>query len=122
MRCHAAGVVEPGRRKGSCRWVRSAGRIGFRQTDPCRGSRSHARWATGRLELLLVVDLGALEAPREVDVDRLPLGKRVERGVARLAVAVAGLLPAAEREVRLGARRAGVDVADAGLEGAHRPE
>ena len=39
-----------------------------------------------------------------------------------LAVAVAGLLPAAEREVRLGAGRPGVDVDDAGLEVAHRPE
>src|SRR5437870_4415112 len=76
----------------------------------------------GASELLLVVDLGALQAPREVDVDRLPLGERVERGVTGLAVAVAGLLPAAEWQVRLGARRAGVDVDDARLEVAHRPE
>ena len=37
-------------------------------------------------------------------------------------MAVAGLLPAAEREVGLGAGRAGVDVDDPGLEVAHRPE
>src|SRR4249919_598033 len=44
----------------------------------------------------LVVDLGALEAAGEVDIDRLPLGVRVEGDVSRLAVAVAGLLPATE--------------------------
>ena len=55
---------------------------------------------------VLVVDLGPLQPAAEVDVDRLPLGERVERGVAGLAVAVAGLLPAAERQVRLGAGRA----------------
>jgi hypothetical protein len=61
---------------------------------------------------LLVVNLGPLQPTAEVDVDRLPLRIRVERRVARLAVAVAGLLPAAEREVDLGAGRAGVDVDD----------
>ena len=68
-----------------------------RSVTTCARSAGHVR---------LVVDLGALEAAAEVDVDRLPLGVRVERGVAGLAVAVAGLLPAAEREVRLGAGRA----------------
>src|SRR4249920_2577619 len=70
----------------------------------------------------LVVDLGALEPAREVDVDRLPLGIRVERDVARLAMAVAGLLPATERQVHLGAGRPGVDVDDPRFEVAHRPE
>src|SRR6476661_5961910 len=70
----------------------------------------------------LVVDLCALEPSREVDVDRLPLGVRVERDMARLAVAVAGLLPAAERQVDLGAGRPGVDVDDPRLEVPHRPE
>ena len=51
--------------------------------------------------------------PRVVDVDRLPLGEHVERRLARLAVAVAGLLHPAERQVHLGAGRAGVDVRDA---------
>src|SRR5829696_4963449 len=96
---------------------------------------SRSSWVTGRIStvpaepsdiatvpLRLVVDLRPLQAPREVDVDRLPLGVRVERGVTRLAVAVAGLLPTAEREVSLGPGRARVDVYDARLEVPHRPE
>src|SRR3954447_21540099 len=70
----------------------------------------------------LVVDLGSLEPAAEVDVDRLPLRERVERDVARLPVAVARVLPATEREVRLGARGACVDVHDPRLEVADRPE
>src|SRR5207247_8893826 len=45
-----------------------------------------------------------------------------ERGLAGLAVAVPGLLRAAEREVHLGADRAGVDVCDPGDEVAHGAE
>src|SRR5215510_13741994 len=71
---------------------------------------------------MLRVDLGLLELARVVDVDRLPLGEEVERGLTRLAVPVARVLDAAEREVHLGADRAGVDVRDAGLEVAHRAE
>src|SRR5262245_38395772 len=67
----------------------------------------------------LGVDLCALELARVVDVDRLPLGEDVERRLARLAVAVAGVLRAAERQVHLGADRAGVDVGDPRLEVAH---
>src|SRR6185295_15343011 len=81
------------------------------------------RWSRSSLSDLgevvvgsLVVDLSALEAPGEVDVDRLPLRVRVEGDVPGLAVAVAGLLPAAEREVDLGAGHARVDVDDACLE------
>src|SRR6476660_3332809 len=91
-----------------------------------RTSRSSS--VTGRIVTvdapgsLLVVNLGPLQPPREVHVDRLPLRVRVERRVAGLAVAVAGLLPAAEWQVRLGAGRAGVDVDDPRLEVAHRPE
>src|SRR5215216_3851572 len=81
---------------------------------------STAGLATGRLRL--VVDLGPLQAAAEVDIDRLPLGERVERGVAGLAVAVAGLLPTAERQVRLGTGGAGIHVHDSGLEIAHRSE
>src|SRR5690348_6185864 len=44
---------------------------------------------------LRVVALGLLQLPRVVDVDRLPLGEDVERGLARLAMAVARLLHAA---------------------------
>src|SRR5262245_37233830 len=69
---------------------------------------------------LLVVDLGALERAGVVDVDGLPLREHVERGLARLAVAVSGLLDATERQMHLGADRARVDVRDAGLEVAHR--
>src|SRR5687767_1868533 len=71
---------------------------------------------------LLIVNLGALEAAAEVDVDRLPLGVGVERGVAGLAMPVSRFLPATEWQVRLGPRRARVDVNDAGLEVAHGPE
>src|SRR5215813_11378703 len=70
----------------------------------------------------LGVDLGLLELARVVDVDRLPLGEEVERGLARFAMPVARVLDAAEREVHLGADRARVYVRDAGLEVAHRAE
>src|ERR671931_2023240 len=68
------------------------------------------------------VDLGLLELPGVVDVDRLPLGEDVQRGLARLAVAVPGVLRAAEGQVHLGADRARVDVRDPGHEVAHRAE
>src|SRR3954447_6593831 len=71
---------------------------------------------------LVVVDLRALQLAAVVDVDRLPFGEDIERGLAGFAVAVARLLHAAEREVHLGAGRAGVDVGDAGLQVAHRLE
>src|SRR5260221_4396335 len=45
----------------------------------------------------LIVDLCALQPAAEVDVDRLPLGIGVKRHVTGLAVAVPGLLPAAEQ-------------------------
>src|SRR5262245_52543 len=70
----------------------------------------------------LAVDLRALELARVVDVDRLPLGEDVERRLAGLAVAVAGVLRAAEGQVNLGADGAGVDVRDPGLEIAHGAE
>src|SRR5580765_5641721 len=98
----------------SIRTSRSSGVTGrISMLDSVRGSA---------IGLVLVVDLRSLEATAEVDVDRFPLGERVERRMAGLAVAVAGLLPAAEREVRLGPGRPGVDVDDPGLEVAHRPE
>src|SRR4051812_32661923 len=71
---------------------------------------------------LVVVDLRALQLAAVVDVDRLPLGEDVERGLPRFAVAVARLLHSAEREVNLCAGRSGVDVGDAGLQVAHRLE
>src|SRR5581483_8413615 len=68
------------------------------------------------------VDLRLLQPARVVDVDRLPLGEDVERRLPGLAVAVTGLLRAAERQVHLGADRARVDVRDPGLEVADRAE
>ncbi len=47
-------------------------------------------------ELLRVVDLSALEAAAEVDVDRFPLAEDVERLHTALTVAVAGGFGAAE--------------------------
>src|SRR2546421_6339802 len=57
------------------------------------------------------VDLGLLEPPRVVDVDRLPLRELVERAGAGLTVAVAGVFDAAEGRLDLGAdgRRVYVD-------------
>ena len=68
------------------------------------------------------VDLRPLQLPAEVDVDRLPLREHVERGRAGFAVAVAGRLGAAERQVDFGADRRRVDVEDAGVHVAHRGE
>src|SRR5215208_907972 len=68
------------------------------------------------------VDLRLLQLPRVVDVDRLPLGEDVERGLARFAMAVPGVLRAAERQVHLGADRARIDVRDPCFEVAHRAE
>src|SRR4029450_6977082 len=72
--------------------------------------------------LVGVVDLRTLERARVVDVDRLPLGEHVERGLARLAVPVARLFRTAEGQVHLGPDRARVDVRDPGLEIAHGAE
>ena len=72
--------------------------------------------------LSMRVDLRPLQLAREVDVDRLPLGEDVEAGDARLAVAVARVLHAAERQVDLGADRRGVHVEEPRLELAHRRE
>src|SRR5262249_13291777 len=79
-------------------------------------------FASLRRRMLLRVDLRTLELAAVVDVDRLPLGEYVERRLPGLAVTVAGLLHAAEREVHLSARRSRVDVCDAGLQVAHRLE
>src|SRR3954447_11805237 len=75
-----------------------------------------------RRGVLLIVDLRALQLAAVVDVDRLPLREHVERGLPRFAMAVAGLLHPAERQVHLGARRSGVDVGDPGLQVPHRLE
>src|SRR6266850_7897739 len=54
------------------------------------------------------VDLGLLKAAAVVDVHRLPLGEGVDHGRAPLAVAVSGLLDAAERELHFRADRRAV--------------
>src|SRR3954468_10339599 len=69
---------------------------------------------------LLYVDLRSLQLPAEVDVDRLPFREHIERGGAGLAVAVAGVLGAAEWQMHLSANRRRVDVEDPGVEIAHR--
>src|SRR5256886_111587 len=70
----------------------------------------------------LGVDLRPLQLPGEVHVDHLGLRVKVVDLPPALAVPVAGLLHAAERQVRLGADRGSVDVRDAGVELAHGPE
>ncbi len=65
--------------------------------------------------LLRVVDLGALQLVGVVDVDRFPGGEEVDGAVA-FAVAVAGVLDAAEGQMDFGADGGRVDVGDAGLE------
>src|SRR5690348_16378508 len=68
------------------------------------------------------VDLRALQPPGEVDVDDLRLRVEIVHFPAALAMPVASLLHAAEREVRLGADGRRVDVSDARVELTHRPE
>src|SRR5262245_22807693 len=69
-----------------------------------------------------VVDLRPLQAAAEVHVDALPLGERVEHGVARLAVAVSGASGATEGQVSLRPGGAMVHVDDPGLEVTHGRE
>ena len=109
-------------RTGSASSSATRGRRPTAVSSGGRGRTSHDRGQTPVVAQVARVDLGLLELPRVVDVDRLPLGEDVERGLARLAVAVAGLLRAAEREMHLGADRARVDVGDARVEVAHRAE
>src|SRR5207244_8211106 len=69
------------------------------------------------------VDLGLLEAAAIVDVHRLPFGEGVDHGGPSLAVAVSGLLHAAERKLHFRADRRTVHVGDPRLDvadGAHR--
>src|SRR5664279_2738853 len=96
--------------------VASSASRGTNQTSLCR------RESLTRALLGEVVDLGALELARVVDVDRLPLGEDVQRGLPGFAVPVAGVLRAAEREVDLGARRVFVFKREAAHEIAHCAE
>src|SRR4029077_11224176 len=65
------------------------------------------------------VDLRALELAAEVGVDGFPLREDLEGRRPGLAMAVAGGLRAAERQVDFGADRWGVDVEDARVDIAH---
>src|SRR5947209_20139387 len=68
------------------------------------------------------VNLRALQFAAVVNVDRLPLGEDVEDLSARLAVAVARGLRAAEGEVDFRADGRGVDVEDSRVHLVHRVE
>src|SRR5712692_8738599 len=65
-------------------------------------------------DLFGVVDLGALELVGVVDVEGLPFGVEIDGGDGCLAVAVAGFLGAAERQMCFGADGWRVDIDDAG--------
>jgi tetratricopeptide (TPR) repeat protein len=69
-----------------------------------------------------VVDLGALQFPAEVDVDRFPLRKHVERGVAGFAVPVSRRLDSTKGEVDLGADGRCIQVEDPRFHLAHGAE
>src|SRR5688500_2592239 len=88
--------------------------FGVRRPEPPPWYR--ARWieelrlGPPHSRLQLCINLCALQRARVIDVDRLPLREYVDSGDARFAVAVPGLLDAAERQVHLGADRGGVHV------------
>src|ERR687896_1902783 len=86
-----------------------------------RSTSASRRWSFSDAVATLLgrVDLCLLQPARVVDVDGLPLGEDVERGLAGLTVPVPRVLRAAERQVHLGPDRPGVDVRDAGLQVAH---
>src|SRR5690242_11045499 len=69
-----------------------------------------------------VVNLRPLQLVRIVDIERLPLGIEINGRNRRLAVTVAGLLCAAERQVRLRSDGRRIHIDDAGVDIAHRRE
>src|SRR5260370_14683830 len=93
-------------------WISAAlacGRREFRRMELRRVQRSST-------SLLRPIDLRLLERVGVIHIDRLPLGVKVNRADAALAMAVARCLRAAEREVNFGADGRSVDVGDAGFE------
>src|SRR3954469_25329676 len=84
-------------------------------------TRGQDQWAyrSHRPLNFLRVDLGALQAAAEVDIHRLPFGEDVERSRPGLAMAVAGCLRTAERQMHLRADRRRVDVENPGVHIAH---
>src|SRR5215472_13927400 len=63
-----------------------------------------------------VVDLGALQLVGIIDVDGLPFGEEINGGDSGFAVAIAGLLCAAKRQMGFCANRRRVDVDDPGVQ------
>src|SRR5229473_7308655 len=78
---------------------------------------SNPPWPVGSITSeLIVIDLGALELVGIVDVDGLPLGEKVDGSNGGFAVAVAGLLGAAERQVCFSADCRSVYIDNSGIE------
>src|SRR5713101_3120096 len=65
---------------------------------------------------LIIVNLGALELVRVIDVNSFPLGEEIDGGDGGLAMSVAGLLGAAEGQVGFGANRGRIHVDDPRVE------
>src|SRR5207302_9230920 len=74
------------------------------------------------LHFILAVNLGALQAIGVVDVERLPLGIEVQRRIARLAMAVAGLFCASKGQMDLRPNGRRVYVDNSGMQVAHSLE
>src|SRR5215469_7234769 len=66
-----------------------------------------------------VVDLGALQLVGIIDVDGLPFGEEINGGDGGFAVAIAGPLGAAKRQMRFCPNGRRVDVDDSGVQVAH---
>src|SRR3989441_2983928 len=60
----------------------------------------------------VLVNLGSLKTSAVIHVDRFPFAERVQRRLARFAMAIAGASHPAEGQMDLAADRAGVDVHD----------
>ena len=70
----------------------------------------------------LGVDLGALQPPAVIDIERFPFAKGVERSLPGFARTVAGASRASKRELHFTADRAGVNIDNAGRQLPHRGE
>src|SRR5579859_3172296 len=68
------------------------------------------------------IDLRALQFVRKIDVDRFPLGVKINRPKAALAMSVAGGLGAAKGQMHLSANRWRIYIRDTGVNVAHGAE
>src|SRR5438034_227560 len=91
-------------------------------TRPTRCSFSLISRTQPMRSLFTGVDLRSLQRPAVIDVDRLPFGEDIQRLDAGLAVAVAGVLGAAEGQVGLRPDGGRVHVEDPGVHVAHGRE